>query len=151
MKFVKQPVQRVSSVKSPYAYSPGSPLPQGVHLANDGVNFALFSRHATRVWLLLFESVDAIHPCQSIELDPSHHKTGDIWHIRILDAGRGLVYAYRVDGPFQPEHGHRFDASKILIDPCAIALTSPKNLDFGMICQPAATEDQVCPDAPAIV
>ena len=151
MKFVKQPVQRVSSVKSSYVYSPGSPLPQGVHLANDGVNFALFSRHATRVWLLLFENVDAIHPCQSIELDPSHHKTGDIWHIRILDAGRGLVYAYRVDGPFQPEHGHRFDASKILIDPCAIALTSPKNLDFGMICHPAATSDQVCPDAPAIV
>ena len=151
MKFVKQPVQRVSSVRSPYAYSPGSPLPQGVHLANDGVNFALFSRHATRVWLLLFESVDAIHPCQTIELDPSHHKTGDIWHIRILDAGRGLVYAYRADGPFQPEHGHRFDASKILIDPCAVALTSPKNLDFGMICQPAATEEQVCPDAPAIV
>jgi glycogen operon protein len=151
MKFVKQPLQRLSSVKSPYQYSPGSPLPQGVHLANDGVNFTLFSRHATRVWLLLFDNVGAVHPFQTIELDPKHHKTGDIWHIRILNAGRGLVYAYRVDGPFQPERGHRFDAAKILIDPCATALTSPKKLDFGVICQPMGTNELVCPDVPAIV
>jgi isoamylase len=151
MKFVKQPLQRLSSVKSPFECSPGSPLPQGVHLANDGVNFALFSRHATRVWLLLFDNVDAVHPCQTIELDPKHHKTGDIWHIRILNAGRGLVYAYRVDGPFQPERGHRFDAAQILIDPCATALTSPKKLDFGVICRPAGAKELVCPDAPAIV
>ena len=151
MKFVKQPLQRLSSVKSPFECYPGSPLPQGVHLANDGVNFALFSRHATRVWLLLFDNVDAVHPCQTIELDPKHHKTGDIWHIRILNAGRGLVYAYRVDGPFQPERGHRFDAAKILIDPCATALTSPKKLDFGVICQPMGKKELVCPDAPAIV
>ncbi len=151
MKFVKYPLQRLSSVKSSFECSPGSPLPQGVHLVNDGVNFALFSRHATRVWLLLFENVAAAHPFQTIELDPRHHKTGDIWHIRILDAGRGLVYALRVDGPFQPERGHRFDAAKTLIDPCATALTSPQKLDFGAICQSLTPGDVACPDAPAIV
>jgi len=122
-----------------------------VHLAKDGVNFSLFSRHAARVWLLLFDHVDAASPVQTIELEPEHYKTGDMWHIRILGAGRGLIYAYRVDGPFQPERGHRFDASHILIDPCATALTSPRKLDFGAICQTGYAGEAVCESAPAIV
>ena len=138
MKLAKRALHGLSSVKPDYAFAPGMPLPQGVHIAKDGVNFAMFSRHATRVWLLLFESVSATEPVQVIELDPRHHRTGDIWHVRVLGAGRGLVYAYRVDGPHQPELGHRFDASKVLIDPCATALTSPRHLDFGEICHPDA-------------
>ena len=59
-----------------YPIAPGTPLQQGAHLASDGVNFALFSRHATRVWLLLFANVDADLPFQTIELDRVHHKTG---------------------------------------------------------------------------
>ena len=148
---VKPSQSRSPSPETPYAYVPGSPLPQGVHLAKDGVNFSLFSRHAARVWLLLFDHVDATTPVQTIELDPGHYKTGDMWHIRILGAGRGLVYAYRVDGPFQPERGHRFDASHILIDPCATALTSPRKLDFGAICQTGYAGEAISESAPAIV
>ena len=149
---VKRPQSRSPSpAEMPYAHVPGSPLPQGVHLAKDGVNFSLFSRHATKVWLLLFDHVDATLPMQSIELDPNHYKTGDMWHIRILGAGRGLIYAYRVDGPFEPERGHRFDASHILIDPCATALTSPRKLDFGAICQTGYAGEDICESAPAIV
>jgi len=148
---VKRPQSRLPSPETPYAYVPGSPLPQGAHLAKDGVNFSLFSRHASRVWLLLFDHVDAASPVQTIELEPGHYKTGDMWHIRILGAGRGLIYAYRVDGPFQPERGHRFDASHILIDPCATALTSPRKLDFGAICQTGYAGEAVCESAPAIV
>src|SRR5690606_30260830 len=88
-----------SSMKPRYSYSAGSPIPHGVHLHKVGVNFSLFSRHATRVWLLLFEDVRASKPFQVIELDPQHHKTGDMWHICVLGAGRNLVYAFRVDGP----------------------------------------------------
>jgi isoamylase len=133
--------------------SSGSPLQLGAHLASDGVNFALFSRHASRVWLLLFDGVEADLPYQTIELDRAHHKTGDIWHVRLLGAGRGLIYAYRVDGPFLPEKGHRFDPSKVLLDPYATALTSPKRLDFGMFCGTDAPSDMAtsCLESPAIV
>ncbi len=136
-----------------YSISPGTPLPQGAHLASDGVNFALFSRHATRVWLLIFESVDSDLPYQTVELDRAHHKTGDIWHVCVLGAGRGLVYAYRVDGPALPEKGHRFDPSKILLDPYATALVSPKRLDFGKICGSDRTAELIdcCPENPALL
>lgn len=136
-----------------YKTSPGSPLRQGAHLASDGVNFALFSRHATRVWLLLFEHIDSELPCQTIELDRSHHKTGDIWHVCVLGAGRGLVYAYRVDGPALPEKGHRFDPSRILLDPYATALESPRRLDFGRLCgnEPLFDSSDSCPENAAIV
>jgi glycogen operon protein len=131
----------------------GNPLQLGAHLANDGVNFALFSRNASRVWLLIFEGVDSDLPCQTIELDREHHKTGDIWHVRVLGAGLGLVYAYRVDGPFVPEKGHRFDASMVLLDPYATALASPRRLDFGKLCGLEAMSDvsASCPENPAIV
>ena len=151
MKIAKLSTHRFSLPGFPFEHCPGSPLPQGVHIVNDGVNFALFSRHATRVWLLLFEGIDAEHPAQTIELDAGIHKTGDIWHIRLVGVGRGLVYAFRVDGPFLPERGHRFDASKTLIDPYATALTTPRHIDFGAICQPADEQQTVCPRNPALV
>jgi glycogen operon protein len=74
------------AAEMPYAHVPGSPLPQGVHLAKDGVNFSLFSRYATKVWLLLFDHVDATSPMQSIELD-QHYKTGDMAHPNPLEPG----------------------------------------------------------------
>lgn len=121
----------ILSTKTPlFAYSAGSPLPQGVNLQKGGVNFALFSRNAVRVWLLLFEDIHSAEPFQAIELDPAHHKTGDIWHICVHGAGRGLAYAYRVDGPAAPERGHRFDVRRVLIDPYATALASPLHWDF---------------------
>ncbi|MEY2697112.1 MAG: hypothetical protein RL333_1250, partial [Pseudomonadota bacterium] len=64
-----------------------------------------------------------------------------------------LVYAYRVDGPSLPEKGHRFDASKILLDPYATALASPQRLDFGKLCglEPVSPGSDSCPENPAIV
>ena len=151
MKIAKRALYGMPSVTPEHAFVRGSPLPLGAHCAKDGVNFALFSRHATRVWLLLFDGVTATEPFQTIELDSRHHRTGDIWHVRVLGASRGLVYAYRVDGPHHPEKGHRFDAGKVLIDPCAMALTSPRHLDFGEICHPARAADEADRNAPAIV
>lgn len=119
-----------------YSTAPGAPLPQGAHVVAEGVNFSVFSRHATRVSLLVFEAIEAEHPCQVIELDRKMNKTGDIWHIRLLGAGQGLIYAFRVDGPHAPERGHRFDAGKILIDPFATAVVGPRVIDFGRICEP---------------
>ena len=112
-----------------YSWSVGSPLPHGVHAQKDWVNFSLFSRHASRVWLLLFDTLHAAEPSTVIELDAKHYKTGDIWHIRVRGVGRGQAYAFRADGPFEPEHGHRFDAGKILLDPYATAFFNPAGWD----------------------
>lgn len=113
-----------------YSYSPGSPLPYGVDLQKGGVNFALFSRHAEQVHLLLYQGVEFTQPFQVIDLDPQRHKTGDIWHVCVHGAGAGLVYAYRVEGAFRPDVGHRFDSSKVLLDPYARSLASPPRWDF---------------------
>jgi hypothetical protein len=108
----------------------GSPLPFGAHQEGEGVNFALFSRHATRVLLELYERPDACSPTRVIELDPAHHRTGDVWHVWVRGISAGQLYAYRIDGPYQPEQGHRFNVHKLLLDPFATALTGVKNWDF---------------------
>jgi isoamylase len=101
----------------------GDPLPLGARQRGDGVNFALFSRHATRVWLLLFDDPYDAEPTRAIELMPPHHRTGDVWHIWVQGVGPGQLYAYRVEGPYCPEEGHRFNPNRLLLDPFASAIT----------------------------
>lgn len=101
---------------------PGQPLPLGVHRRHDGFNVALFSRHATRVEILIFETAEAAEPCLVVDLDPLLHRTGDIWHALIDGIGWDHCYAFRVDGPYAPLDGHRFDVTKHLLDPRARAL-----------------------------
>lgn len=113
-----------------YHASAGSPLPQGVHLLKTGVNFSLFSRHAESVSLLVFEDASSSRPSQVFELDRQINKTGDIWHVCLEGAGPGLIYGYQVDGPHQPDKGHRFNGQKVLIDPYATALVGPSQFDF---------------------
>jgi len=117
-----------------YAVRPGAPLPLGASEHCGGVNFALFSRHATAVKLLLFEApLDEI-PYETIELDQAKHRTGDIWHVWLKGAGRGTIYAWRVDGPYQPEQGHRFNVNTVLLDPYAAALVGTDCWDFACAC-----------------
>jgi isoamylase len=130
MKSLERALNTLSPLTPRFSYSAGSPIPHGVFLHQGGINFTLFSRHATRVWLWLFDDVHATRPFQVIELDPAYHKTGDIWHVRVQGAGRGLAYVFRVDGPSKPEQGHRFDSGKTLLDPYATAITSPPQWDF---------------------
>ena len=72
-----------------------------------GTQFALFSRHATAVSLLLFEDASVAEPVAEIRLDRKHHRTGDVWHVLVQGVGAGWCYLYRVDGPFAPQQGHR--------------------------------------------
>jgi isoamylase len=102
---------------------PGHPLPFGAYLTGRGVQFSIFSRHATGVKLLLFEGPEALEPSESLELDPVQNRTGDIWHIHVNGLKTGQLYLYRVDGPFDPDKGHRFDPEAWLIDPYAKALS----------------------------
>ena len=98
-------------------------MPLGATVLDDGTQFALFSRHATAVSLLLFDDASVAEPVAEIRLDRKHHRTGDVWHVLVQGVGAGWCYLYRVDGPFAPRQGHRFDAQRLLFDPYAKAFT----------------------------
>ena len=93
----------------------GLPHPRGAFWDGKGTNFSLFSAHATKVELCLFDT-DGQTELERIEL-PEY--TDEIWHGYLLDVGPGTVYGYRVHGPYEPEQGHRFNPNKLLIDPYA--------------------------------
>jgi len=84
-------------------------------------NFALYSRHATGVTLLLYGAKDFVEPAFQLRLNPLQNKTGRIWHCFVprKAAPAARYYAYRVEGPWDPGQGHRFDAQKVLFDPFA--------------------------------
>jgi isoamylase len=93
----------------------GSAFPLGATWDGLGVNFALFSAHATKVELCLFDN-DGKREVERIEL-PEY--TDEVFHGYLPDARPGTVYAYRVHGPYDPAAGHRFNPNKLLIDPYA--------------------------------
>ncbi|MGA8740024.1 MAG: glycogen debranching protein GlgX [Terracidiphilus sp.] len=109
----------------------GNPLPiGGAHEQGRGVNFVLFSRHATGVRLELYQHPDDSSPSRTIDLDPVRHRTGDVWHVWVRGIPAGQLYGYRVEGPYLPEEGHRFDSHKLLLDPYARAIAGVENWDF---------------------
>jgi glycogen debranching enzyme GlgX len=93
----------------------GRPWPLGAHFDGKGINFAVFSAHAQAVDLCLFDS----HGTQELARLRLRGHTGDIWHGYLPNAQPGLVYGLRASGPWRPDRGHRFDASKLLLDPYA--------------------------------
>jgi isoamylase len=101
---------------------PGSPRPIGATWDGEGVNFAIFSEHATNVQLCLFEDEASAEPLAVINMP---EQTDHIWHAYLPDVRPGALYAYRVDGPYAPEEGHRFNVNKLLIDPYAKAVSGP--------------------------
>jgi glycogen operon protein len=109
----------------------GNPLPiGGAHEQGSGVNFVLFSRNATGVRLEFYQNAGDSSPSRIIDLDPVRHRTGDVWHVWVRGVPAGQFYGYRVEGPYQPEEGRRFNAHKLLLDPYARALAGVENWDF---------------------
>jgi glycogen operon protein len=102
---------------------PGTALPLGATVTRRGVQFSLFSRHGSGVRLCLFDGAQDAYPSRVIELDPSRHKTGDIWHVHVKGLEPGQLYLYRVSGPWEPKRGHRFDEHRYLVDPYSRAMT----------------------------
>jgi isoamylase len=105
---------------------PGRPYPLGATWDGQGVNFALFSAHATRVEICLFDSPNAPREATRFTLP---ERSEDIWHGYIPGLGPGQLYGYRVYGPYNPAHGHRFNPYKLLVDPYARALFGPISWD----------------------
>jgi isoamylase len=100
----------------------GKPLPLGFSQSEDGFNLAVFSRHASGVGVLVFDGAQE-QPIETIALDPDRNRSGDIWHARLSSEMRGKSYALRVEGPWSPKQGHRFDPRLPLLDPYTLALT----------------------------
>ncbi len=96
----------------------GRPAPVGATFDGDGVNFAVFSEHATRMTLCLFDE----NGTEVRKLDLPE-RNGDVWHGYISGLRPGQHYGYRTHGPYRPEEGHRFNPNKLLIDPYAKRLT----------------------------
>jgi glycogen operon protein len=108
----------------------GSPLPLGTEEKGGGVNFAIFSRDASRVRLELFDHPHDAAPARAIDLDSACNRTGDVWHVWVKGIGSGQLYAYRVDGPYEPSEGHRFNFNRLLLDPFATAISQLPHWDF---------------------
>ncbi len=104
--------------------SPGKPFPLGTEVQENGVNFSVFSRNGTRVILNFYKNQDDSEPSATVEFDSHINRTGDIWHIFVQGIGAGVLYLYQVDGPFEPNEGHRFNVKQLLLDPYAKALTA---------------------------
>src|SRR5262245_13536753 len=96
---------------------PGQPYPLGATWDGKGVNFALFSAHAERVELCLFDAAGV----REIDRIPLPEYTDEVWHAYLPDARPGTLYGYRVHGPYEPKAGHRFNPHKLLLDPYARA------------------------------
>ncbi len=114
----------LSFITGDFSFERGHPLPLGASVQRGGINFAVFSRHATAVTLLLFQpGVET--EIAAFPFDDKYNRTGDVWHAFIAGLDPGVEYAYRVDGPRQTSH-HRFDNHTVLADPFAMALNGPR-------------------------
>jgi isoamylase len=126
---VRPAVERRVRLKPPArpvtAVWPGRSYPRGAHWDGQGVNFALFSEHATKVELCLFDEAGR-REIQRITLT---ERTDEVWHCYLPEARPGQLYGYRVYGPYEPEQGHRFNPHKLLLDPYAYSIDG--NLRWG--------------------
>ncbi len=112
-------VAQAATAAQPGSLAPGSPWPLGANCSADGVNFAVFSEHASRVVVCLF---DARGEREQARHELAEHTDG-VWHGHLPGAGEGLVYGYRVWGPVDHERGLRFNPNKLLLDPYARRFT----------------------------
>jgi isoamylase len=101
----------------PFTVSAGAPWPLGATVTADGVNFAVFSAHATRMTLCLFEESG-----RETRVDLPERE-GDVWHGHLAGIRPGQLYGYRAHGPYRPDEGHRFNPYKLLLDPYARRIT----------------------------
>ncbi len=112
----------VSVVKGDFSVSSGSPLPFGAWVVRGGINFAVFSKHATEVRLVLYFGSDA-DSIMELPFDPRMNRTGDVWHMFVHGLDPGIRYCYRMDRvPNEAPLIHRFDHDLTLLDPYARAV-----------------------------
>ncbi len=117
----------------------GRSHPLGATPNPGGVNFSLYSRHASSVELVLFDGPEDPAPMRVLALDPHLNRTFHYWHVLVPEAGPGQVYGWRVRGPRSPAKGLRFDPEKLLLDPYGRAVVVPAAYDRQAACAPGDT------------
>jgi glycogen operon protein len=113
--------------------------PLGATVTGEGVNFSVFSKHATQIELLLFDDALDRRASRVIPLDARQHRTYHYWHTFVPNLAPGQIYAYRADGAFAPERGQRFDREKALLDPYGLAVSVPPTYDRDAAKRPGDT------------
>ena len=98
------------------------PLPYGAIVHDGGVQFVVFSRRATAMRVLLYDTAADPEPAEIVDFDPDLNRWGDIWSVFVPGVGPEQLYHFQADGPFEPDKGLRFDGRARLIDPYAKAL-----------------------------
>jgi glycogen operon protein len=123
------------------AVYPGNPYPLGATWDGAGVNFAIFSENAEAIDLCLFDRPYGAGETVRVRLT---EQTGDVWHCYLPEARPGWMYGYRVHGPYDPANGHRFNPSKLLLDPYAKSTTGPLEWSDAMFGYPldSASDDR---------
>jgi glycogen operon protein len=105
----------------------GQSSPLGATVYPNGVNFSVFSRNASRIELLFFDTEDDARPARTIQLDPYNNRTYHYWHVFVPEAQPRQIYAYRAYGPSDSAKGFRFDSEKLLLDPYGREVVVPRN------------------------
>jgi glycogen operon protein len=108
--------------------SAGRSFPIGATVVDGGVNFCVYSKHAMRVELLLFDHAEDAEPAHAIALSPQQNRTYEYWHLYVGGVGAGQLYGYR-DAGSSDSAGLRFDPEKLLVDPYALAVANTENYD----------------------
>ncbi len=126
---------------------PGQSYPLGATVTAEGVNFCIYSKNSAAVELLLFDYMDSPEAARVITLDPSQHRTFTYWHVFLKGCRPGQLYGYRAYGPADPANGHRFDGTKILLDPYTRAVMYGGNYSREAASRPGRN----CPQAPKSV
>ena len=105
----------------------GRSSPLGATVSREGVNFSVYSKHATGIELLFFDRADDACPSTVIRIDPATNRTYHYWHVYVPGVKAGQIYGYRVSGAFDPASGMRFDDRKLFLDPYGLAVVVPRN------------------------
>lgn len=103
----------------------GSSSPLGATSSAGGVNFSVYSSHATGVELLLFDQVGDTGAARVIRFDPTDNRTYHYWHAFVPAVSAGQIYGYRIEGPRDPARGMRFNSTKLLLDPYGRGVAVP--------------------------
>jgi len=118
---------------------PGKPYPLGATFDGEGVNFAIFSEHATGIKLCLFDNPEDQEESAEIQLT---ELTDYVWHIYLPGIKPGQLYGYRVYGSYQPESGHRFNPHKLVMDPYALAIFGKTEVRDKMFAYPLSSKSK---------
>jgi isoamylase len=117
--------ERITEQSSAGILAKGHTAPLGATPCPDGVNFSVYSKHATGIELLLFNHVDDAKAVRTIQIEPTTNRSYHYWYLFVPGVSAGQIYGYRVEGPHDPANGMRFDPDKVLLDPYGRGVVVP--------------------------